>query len=68
MNDYTIPYLIRRLLEKEQANLTPIEDCARRLWLSGNEGRAVKVLAQLESLKHEIGELTSILVGHGIEV
>lgn len=66
MNGYATPYIIERLLLKRQSTLTPIEKCARRLWLSGDAKKAVEVLAQLENLKGQIGVLSSIVVGHGI--
>lgn len=65
-NGYAVPYMITRLMEKRQSTLTPIEQCARGLWLLGKEKKALEVLAQLEALKGTIGELSSICVGHGI--
>lgn len=58
--------LIEQLLTKKQSTLSPIEDCARRLYLTGQEKRAIRVLTQLMQLQDTIGELTSILNGRGI--
>ena len=61
-------FLNERMLAKKFSTLTPIEKCARHLWLDGQEDRAIKVLSQLEALKQEIGVLTSICIGNGLSL
>lgn len=52
---------IEALLKKSQRKLTPIEKCARHLWLEGKEEDATDVLGQLLALQDTVAQLTDKL-------